>query len=419
MPPEYCLLTCETAGEALVGSAVAKKLEGLGALTKGDKSAGRGETGGLGTNFETKNGVDALTRLKNSMLRRPAPSALEGGGVKSEGGYLLGRVLLGEEEGQLIRDCDSVKKFLTRLQLVPYALQQTVLRAFTDKIQQTDEAMASQLESSAVRIVGERVVFQNPRNEAEKVTVTEIECDYSCPWAAAMQTYNDNAQKQNFVCFGVEKDVNGRPSQRLFLAVSIDAQRVRLTYPHRISAAVYPFSALQHGSFTYNMADAQHQRVVAATWSRNLQAAMAKRHHLESFALLNGSVFSIWYNVKKAMDPRFDPDRETRDSMREEAMGGVGSSRLQRQRAYSFEPNVKIQLVTTSDGKKLGGIRLSTVRPLVHRKRPWHANCNRQLAILTPNPALVLCRKKDCLIEGYSEVDKLVKGLAMYTRALT
>ena len=54
MPPEYVLLTCECAGESLTGSAVARKLEGLGALTKGDKTAGRGETGGLGTNLETQ-----------------------------------------------------------------------------------------------------------------------------------------------------------------------------------------------------------------------------------------------------------------------------------------------------------------------------------------------------------------------------
>ena len=51
-------------GETLTGSAVARKLEGLGALTKGDKSAGRGETGNnLGVNMETKAGLDALRQL--------------------------------------------------------------------------------------------------------------------------------------------------------------------------------------------------------------------------------------------------------------------------------------------------------------------------------------------------------------------
>eukprot|EP00966_Prymnesium_polylepis_P148176 3423023-Prymnesium_polylepis.1 len=64
MPPEYALVSCGTAGESLTGSAVARKLEGLGALTKGDKSAGRGETGNnLGVNMETKAGLDALKQL--------------------------------------------------------------------------------------------------------------------------------------------------------------------------------------------------------------------------------------------------------------------------------------------------------------------------------------------------------------------
>ena len=66
MPPEYVLLTCETAGESLTGSAVARKLEGLGALTKGDRSAGKGETGGLGVNLETSVGLDALKRTLSS-----------------------------------------------------------------------------------------------------------------------------------------------------------------------------------------------------------------------------------------------------------------------------------------------------------------------------------------------------------------
>ena len=49
---------------------------------------------------------------------------------------------------------------------------------------------------------------------AERVTVTEIECDYSCSWETALQAYKDSVGRQNFACFGVEKDANGRASQR-------------------------------------------------------------------------------------------------------------------------------------------------------------------------------------------------------------
>ena len=81
---------------------------------------------------------------------------------------------------------------------------------------------------------------------------------------------------------------------------------------------------------------------------------------------------------------------------------------------------MKIQLVTTSDGKKLGGIRLSTTRHLVHLKREqWKPECNR--ARCNRGEAFrqnVICRRKACLVPGYNEVDKLEKGLAMYSPSL-
>jgi hypothetical protein len=51
----------------------------------------------------------------------------------------------------------------------------------------------------------------------------------------------------------------------------------------------------------------------------------------------------------QAMDPGFDPDMGDRHSMRDEAEGGgAGRSRgFSRNRGYQFQPNVKIQLVTT------------------------------------------------------------------------
>ena len=117
------------------------------------------------------------------------------------------------------------------------------------------------------------------------------------------------------------------------------------------------------------------------------------------------------------MDPAFDPDTESRHSMQQEAtQGHIG--RAGRRLNYNFEPNVKIQLVTTSDGQKLGGIRLQTFRPMVHRKAPFQPECNKAKAP-GRHPDMVPCRKKACMVEGHNEVDKLVKGLAMYTRALT
>jgi len=419
-PPEYVLLTCESAGEALVGSAVARKLEGLGALTKGDKHAGRGETGFMGTNLETKVGLDALTRLKNSF-----GTTWTGEGDERKMVYTLGALHFSPNEASLIRNANTVKSFLTRLQLMPYKSQTATLRAFTTKIKQTDEAMASQLESTSVRIVNEKVVFENRMNDAEKVTVTEIECDHSCAWDAARQLHAAHATSPSQLCaFFVEKDNYGRPNyNRILLAIPIDAARVRLCYPHRVKAGTVANKQLASLCLMFDVNQAAHRTQVENLWKRNFDTAVSNNWHRDSFALLNGSVFSIWYNVRKAMDPGFDPDMGDRHSMRDEAEGGgAGRSRgFSRNRGYQFQPNVKIQLVTTSDGKKLGGIRLSTFRPLVHCKGPpWpNPQCNKAKAKQTPFGGHVFCRRKACLVEGYNEVDKLVKGLAIYRPSLS
>ena len=294
MPPvRYALLTCECAGEALVGSAVARKLEGLGALTKGDKTAGRGETGNnLGTNLETKVGLDALTKLKNSM--QISRVSVDDDGHQTVI-YSVGGVTLAGQEA-LLAGCNTVKQFLTRLQLLPFEKQLHVLRHFVSFIRQTDEAMASQLESTSVRIVGERVVFENRQNDAEKVTITEVECDHSCTWDAAKTLYTGAEGRQTGCAFMIEKDVaSGRASTRIFLAVAVDAFRMRLYYPHRIHGGVISVAVLRSGALQYDMTVPQHRQAVEVLWQKAFGAAVSKGMHLESFALLNGSVFSIWY----------------------------------------------------------------------------------------------------------------------------
>ena len=133
MPPEYVLLTCECAGESLTGSAVARKLEGLGALTKGDKSAGKGETGGLGTNLENRSGQTALDALLMDLKSQPWQPVFP---------------KLAGEIRNIITSASNVKQFLTRLQLVPFELQLALLRNFIGRIKSHDVAMASQVRPS-------------------------------------------------------------------------------------------------------------------------------------------------------------------------------------------------------------------------------------------------------------------------------
>jgi len=76
---------------------------------------------------------------------------------------------------------------------------------------------------------------------------------------------------------------------------------------------------------------------------------------------------------------------------------------------------VKIQLLTSSDGKKLGGIRLSVHRPKVHAasSRNWGPDCNK-----CKWGHAAYCRKQACMVEGPSQVDKLKKSIEVHTRQL-
>lgn len=387
MPPEYLLLTCECAGESLTGSAVARKLEGLGALTKGDKTAGRGETAGsLGTNLETSVGLEALKQLR---YRRKDPLSFSVENVE-EIFVLSGTSLeLTSKQYQVLYDIKTVKVFLTRLQLLPVGHQQAMLRFFLSKMRQTDNAMALQSESNSVKVVRETVVFQNPANTAEKVTVAEIECDHSCSWQTALDLAVAGGGKSNIfdprflVGFFCNR---GDPTYQIFLVLPVDAARVKVVFPFRFSGGFYP-----PGHIVTNCFKLVDPVRVRRMWEQSFAQAVAASSHLERFALVNGSVFSIWYNMRKALDPEFNPDHASSSSMREEladsasAGGRRSGGRGAGGRSYTFQPNVKIQLLTTSDGKKRGGIRLNTVRPLRHcDQASWSANpaCNKHQAFM-------------------------------------
>jgi len=410
LPPEYVLLTCEAAGEALTGSAVARKLEGLGALTKGDKMAGRGETGGLGTNLETKAGGQALSsviaELRQNKWRQEGGAALE-----------QGKLVLDDGVHDLVINSGTVKQFLNRLQLVSLTSQLEVLKAFVSKIKKEDTATAQQLAATTVTVKSEEVVFSNAQNVAESVTVREIECDHSCDWKDALAQAGDQSGFRGFWCPRGDRD-----TRNVFLVLPIDQHRGRLCLPRKRWGPTHWLADIAQKCAKYSLTTPQHTEGMKRVWECNLATARRDGTHLEKFALLNGSVFTIWPNLREAFDPRFNPD--------DRSTWHLGGDQMYHRRggraAPTFEPNVRIQLLTTSEGEKLGGIRMSLFKPLKHAPRArWSEHCNRKNA----DPGLmrtlaqsglgaesIICRKHACLEPSHSEVDKLRKSLEKDTR---
>ena len=369
------LLSCDSAGEKLTSSAVARKLEGLGALTKGDRSAGQGETGGVGANLEGKAGQDALRQVtQHGGICLQALFAVEGWDDYNARAAL-----------KMLQESVTVKQFLTRLQLLPLGRQHRLLKAFLSKMESNDNAnpnpnpnhnpnlnpnpnpkqesndnaRATQLTSTAITITKEEVVFRNPTNAAEHVSVKEVEVNHLCRWEEVLQlvsaTEGFKAAGQTWAGFYLFFRTQFRPPELLAVLPIDDAAgrtgRFRICYPSKTYA--FKLHAAQLGQLAQ---ERKLQKLVGTTgvaqaqrgWRKQVAQALKEGTHLETFALMNGSVFSIWHNVRQAMDPLYDAAGAlpTQDTWADRKLRGG------RERQRAFEPNVKIQLLTTSDGEK-------------------------------------------------------------------
>jgi len=172
----------------------------------------------------------------------------------------------------LLASAANVKQFLTRLQLVPIEKQQQLLKAFVSKIEADDSAMASQLESTSVKVVSESTVFENPRNSAEKVTLVELEVDHSCTWEKALEL----AGSQEGLCgFFMPKKCRSQ----IFLALPIDALRLRLASPQRLYAGQLPTASLVAGFLKYGLDEASQAHAKKA-WESRHAVATSKEQHL-------------------------------------------------------------------------------------------------------------------------------------------
>ncbi len=146
--PEYVLLASDLGGERRFLSTIARRLEQLGALTKGDRT----ETGGASLaqfNFETSYGFAACQTLFRRLAEN-SPGVMEGiqsfADKKVTGPEILykmgvakkeehGRVIVSEGKLEKI----PVKQFLNRLLILEPTLQNRVFEAFTGTLDEIIE----------------------------------------------------------------------------------------------------------------------------------------------------------------------------------------------------------------------------------------------------------------------------------------
>jgi hypothetical protein len=161
-PPEYVLLSTELGGERRFSSTIARRLESLGAITKGQRDAAGADTIAQ-YNVETKYGEAALdllyTLLERGHTRQglgPAPTALADMGLVS-----------GDAERASVDDDDrrDVPRFLNRVLALDCDRQNALFDFFFDLFQAAvDKAKASgTFDTGIVDVKGLRACMRRAR----------------------------------------------------------------------------------------------------------------------------------------------------------------------------------------------------------------------------------------------------------------
>jgi hypothetical protein len=181
-PPEYIILSTNAGGERRFSSTIARRLESLGALTKGQRDATGGSSVLSKYNFETAQGIQATEAFYTSMLANEIsiPGIDDPHEILRQMGILKQPVnAAGEPIGLPSidkKDIRHVTRLLNRILNVRFAQQNAVYDYFTsifDSIVQRAiedgvlDTGVNVVRGDAVRLVDSKVIAKNPTTGAE------------------------------------------------------------------------------------------------------------------------------------------------------------------------------------------------------------------------------------------------------------
>ncbi|RLC88358.1 MAG: hypothetical protein DRJ03_02895, partial [Chloroflexi bacterium] len=157
-PPKYTLPTTNLKGQKRFLSSIARRLEQLGALTKGQRQTGNQGIFSERDNLESEYAKDALRRLFIDLNR----GRVEGISL-SEFEQQSGLKLTDEETGRLKENLPQVTQFLNRILSMEIDVQNTVFDAFSQRIDDVlaAHAKAGTLDVGLETLVADSVVKEN------------------------------------------------------------------------------------------------------------------------------------------------------------------------------------------------------------------------------------------------------------------
>ena len=170
--PHYVLVTTDLKGQKRFISSIARRLDQLGALTKGERKAGSQGLFSMKDNLESSYASDALTRLFHDLAHGPVDGFTLQGLADQLG---LRRVI--DSNGQLnVGAIPGIPQFLNRILSLEHDQQNRVFDMFFERLEENiDRAIAQNTldfglenyKSDGMKVETERPVYTDTKSKAE------------------------------------------------------------------------------------------------------------------------------------------------------------------------------------------------------------------------------------------------------------
>lgn len=314
-PPEYVLVSTDVGGEKRFSSTIARRIESMGGLTRGQRDA----TGGgayAKYNFETREGVAAVDRLYSELEKNEAPGIDDGLETLRSMGLRL-------DEGERVGDADrrDVPRFLNRVLALDLERQNTVFNRFARLFDDTvasarengtfDDGVAD-LKGTAIRVQGSSLIHRDDTTGAEtRHYRLEVERPTRpVKWAEIAALHQDLSRSEETSGFYRQKK-SGRVAWATRGADRTDAKSgatiptMRLNTPREFRAGVEPLSEFRARWEPISEASAQTAWEDAVS---KIPKQETREHHI-----IGGAILPIWNRLKTAGAERLRVVRASAD----------------------------------------------------------------------------------------------------------
>lgn len=169
-PPHYALAATDIVGEKRFMSSIARRLDQLGALTKGERKTGSQGLFNARDNLESQEAHDALEILFRDVMAGHVEGVTEDDFTKQMG------LKLRDQEGNSLNELPPITQFLNRLLSLKLDMQERVFRAFEERHQiAIERALANgtldtgmeTLKALSTKLVSEKVINTDARSGAK------------------------------------------------------------------------------------------------------------------------------------------------------------------------------------------------------------------------------------------------------------